>query len=63
MNNILNSLFLTRDRSIKVNIEGEVVKIDDQKEFVSFDEKCDKYYLKALTFYKSEYFLIKLKEI
>ena len=56
MNDILNSLFITKDRSIEVNIEGEVVKIDNQKELVSVDVKYDKYYLKALTFYKSDIF-------
>ena len=56
MNGILNSLFITKDRSIGVNIEGEVVKIDNQKELVSVDVKYDKYYLKALTFYKSDIF-------
>ena len=56
MNSILNSLFITKDRSIGVNIEGEVVKIDNQKELVSVDVKYDKYYLKALTFYKSDIF-------
>ena len=56
MNGILNSLFITKDRSIEVNIEGDVAKIDDQNEFVSVDVKSDKYYLKALTFYKSDIF-------
>ncbi len=56
MNGILNSLFITKDRSIEVNIEGDVAKIDDQNELVSVDVKSDKYYLKALTFYKSDIF-------
>ena len=56
MNGILNSLFITKDRSIGVNIEGDVAKIDDQNELVSVDVKSDKYYLKALTFYKSDIF-------
>jgi hypothetical protein len=63
MNDILNSIFINKDRSIGVNIEGEVVKIDNQKELVSVDVKYDKYYLKALTFYNLIYFLIRLKEI
>ena len=33
-----------------------MVKIDNQKELVSVDVKYDKYYLKALTFYKSDIF-------
>ena len=56
MDAILNSLFKSKNRTIKVNIEGEVINIDNKNELVSIDIRSNNFDLKGLTFYKIDLF-------